>query len=358
MPAGWFRQSRKRSARSITRYATGVCRKGERVMSENESEEKLKVQDCVAMKWGWFNTLESLWFRALLTAIPAVIIVSAIFTWAQIADNATRPIPTDILVGLALPIWVFIFLMSVAIWHESFVEYWQRNVVGYQIWYWRDQDGQIFSAIHQTRRIFSVKGWTTLVFAATGTWPTSGSSLACVFPLGGWLPNLITSHKKISDNWRLKVYDVQGDSLMVELRDNHGCCLIKEAGEAVKLAFTYMSVDEALRFYKQRQAELTKELSEAQQNLVAVQEEKTAVLRCFNTVVCAAAKAVAEIMNTSRLGQSDEAMNIRIKLAQAVIAVLPEGNPWLEPLQQSLKLGPAKRPPRSKRRQAATANSE
>ena len=298
-------------------------------MSENESGKQvkeMKCEDCLAMKWGWFNTLESLWFRAVLTALPAVIIVSAIFTWVQMIDNATpSTLPTGImyLAGLALPIWLIMFLMSVAIWHEPFTEYWRRNIVGYTMVLFIAEDGMDIDChtFYGRRVLKAYEGvlayWLTL-------------------PLGGWFRRPIY-HQYGHDFWRLKMA-IPYHRLVSQDYD--------------RAVYLYDTFDNRLRLQPQAALKIASQFPSIPIALEKTGPDLAEMNRRLDAIAGAACETVQEIIASSRFGHSKEGRAIRIRLAKEVIAALPEGDLRINSLQQTLGKVVAKHQPNNSQAEA------
>ena len=315
-------------------------------MSENKGSEKqgekLQLKYCMAMKWGFVDALISMWSRAVLTLIPVGVIILALYGFRMLIGGETPLMVrqrSDMIIT-AFGLWLIVFLVITIIWRDPFVEYWQQNVVGYNLWIWEDGK-QIVSQICYRRHGQGGRGIPD---------DLNAPAMAILLPLGGWLHWPAFYGLEYGDFWTIKIIGLKDNNLMVELRDKAGCRLIVEAKQGFKLIEENYSVQCILDRLQQYA------ITFYQPDKYAIRHMQDQAKR-FDAVVSAATQAIRDIMNTRRLGQSTDAAAIRCNLINELIKVLPADS-RIDELQHMLKQGPAQRPPKGNRRKATAASAK
>lgn len=112
-------------------------------MNKNEKEkqeQKLELKDCVAIRQGWINTL---WLCAILALLPAAVVVTSLVVFQVLIGAVPLTVEAkQAIYCAAFGVWLVGVLLGVIIFHEEFVDYWRRNVVGYTLHLFYGEDGK------------------------------------------------------------------------------------------------------------------------------------------------------------------------------------------------------------------------
>jgi hypothetical protein len=276
------------------------------------NREKLRPENCIAFGKG--KVFGTLCTYATVTAALSIFIFAALTRFILILNNesiadADRFWGT-MFHGLLL-FWPLMLIEVAVIKRKALLKYWCRNVIGHTLWYWSSgekNETKITVNWRQSSQLNSINPF----------------FLQARIPLGGWFcgkPSLY--HPK---DTKLKVIGFKDGKVMALVKCKDGSRIIVDVESGIWLAGCSPAPGEMLALLRQQLRELP-----------LVYAGKRDMETHFNNIVGAALDATVRIANTSRLGQSKEAREIRELLRQAILANLDPNDPRITYLKTTTK---------------------
>ncbi len=285
-------------------------------MSNNKaSAPELELKDCVAIEKGALRFIvHSIYTTAATGLIYLVIFVVFGLMFLGVESLPGAHLGSRATIALAggcalLPALALGFLLAKFKFGKFFAEYWQRNIVGYTMMLWHDRENNTV----------------THVFYGRDRYPVQEQVYGVLYlPLGGWFRQP-TYHQQVCHYWQLKMA-TPCNRLAENIHDS-AVYLYDRFGNRLRL-----SPPDALEIVD-RFASIAEAMGRNGRDLVET--------RCrLDALAGAAVEAVQEILSSSRFGHSKEGREIRIKLAREAIVALPDSDPRVRSLMETLRPGP------------------